>query len=209
MSGARAALLSSTSLLLVLHGVHDLQQRGQSTRARARRGTSATAVGSSLGDGHLGDGGDGARAALSLLLSLASRALALQLALGLGAVGGLDALVLAIELLAHGGALGLGSDAGGVAAGRLADSLALRAASQLAQLLGAADGAHGALAVDGALGAGDLLTLHLALGASAHRVADRRASGVVALPLAHGVALLGGDESHQHHQSDQHSLHFW
>jgi len=207
VSGARAALLSSTSLLLVLHGVHHLDQRGADTRARARRGTSATAVGGGLSNSHLGDGGHRARAALSLLLSLASRALALQLALGLGAVGGLDALVLAVQLLAHGGALGLGGDAGGVAAGRLADSLALRAASQLAQLLGAADGAHRALAVDGALGAGDLLTLHLALGACAHRVAHSRASGVVALPFAHGVALLGGGNSQQEEKGNKHSLH--
>jgi hypothetical protein len=57
-----------------------------------------------LGNSH-GDGTSGARAALGLL---ASRLLALQLALGLGAVGGLGALVEASEFLANRLALGLG-----------------------------------------------------------------------------------------------------
>jgi len=70
-----------------------------------------------LGNSH-GDGTSGARAALGLL---ASRLLALQLALGLGAVGGLGALVEASEFLANRLALGLGGFAGGVAVSRLAD----------------------------------------------------------------------------------------
>jgi hypothetical protein len=208
MSTTRAALLSSTSLLLVLHGVHHFQQRWQSTRATTRSGTSATASIGSLSHSDLSNRRHRARAASSLLiLSLASRTLTLQLALGLGTVGGLGALVLAIELFADWSALGFGSDASGVATSRLADSLALRAASQLTEFLGATDGANGAFAMDGALSAGNLLTLHLALGASAHRVAHGRASGVVALPFAHGVALFSGGNSQQEEKGNKYSLH--
>jgi hypothetical protein len=94
---------------------------------------------------------------------LASRAFALQLALGLLAVGGLDALVLAIEFLADWAALGLRSRASGVALSGSADSFALRAGVLLAVVLGATDGADGAFAVNGTLGAGDFFASHFAL----------------------------------------------
>jgi len=173
-------------------------------------GARRAAGGGSLVDGNL-DVVVLARAALGLL---AGGLLALQLALGLGAVGGLDALVEAGELLADGGALGLGSLAGGVAVSRLADGLALGAALLLAGVLGAADGADGLLAVHGALSAGGLLALHLALGALADGVADSGAGGVIALPLAHGVALLshGGDGNNgqdQKAQSEARHLRVW
>jgi hypothetical protein len=142
-----------------------------------------------LHDGELHVGG----AARAALLLLARGFLALQLALGAGAVGGLDALVVALELFAHWRALGLGRGAGSVALGGRADGLALGAVLLLAVVLGAADGADGALAVDGALGAGGLLATHLALGAGTHGVADGRALWVIALPAALGMALLSSD----------------
>jgi len=181
---ARAALFLAV-LGLVVHLVHHLQE-GRSVGARAR---AAGVVGNDHSD--LSVGRLRARAALAGgLWELTCGLLTLQLALGTSAVGGLDTLVVAIQLLAHRAALGLGGLAGGVALGGLADGLALGAAVLLAQLLGTSDGAHGLGAVDGALGAGHLLTLHLALGARAHWVAHGRAGGVITLPLALGVALF-------------------
>jgi len=185
---ARAAV--TLSLVLVVHGVQSLQERrlgGRSTRRRS------LARGSGLRDSHLGGGG-GAWTALGLTVGLVtSRLLALKFALGLSAVGGLDALVCAVQLLAHRGALGFGGSAGGVATCGLAHGLALGASVLLTLLLRAADGAHGTLAVDGALGTRGLLALHLALRARAHGVADSRAGGVITLPLALRVAFVSED----------------
>jgi len=168
------------------------------------RGVAAGRLGAA-GSGGLGNSqlnvGLRARAAGGGLL-LASGLLALQLALGLGAVGGLDALVVALELLANGAALGLGGRAGGVALGRGTDGLALGAVLLLAEVLGAADRANGALAVDSALSAGGLLAAHLALGAGAHGVANSGALGVVALPLALGVALVSHSDGNGESQHD-------
>jgi len=132
----------------------------------------------------------------SVVIHIASRLLALQLALRTSAVGGLEALLTAVELLADWRALRLGSHASGVAAGRLADGLALVAGQLLAGVLGASNGADGALAVNGALGARYLLALHLALRASAHWVANSRALRVVAHPLAHRVARASSRQGH-------------
>jgi hypothetical protein len=109
------------------------------------------------------------------------------------AVGGLGALVEAGEFLAHRLALGFRSLAGGVATSWLADRLALGAAFLLALVLGAADGADGFLAVNSAFGAGGFLALHLAFGSFTHRVANSRAGGIIALPLALGVAFFSRD----------------
>jgi len=159
-----------------------------------------------LNDGDL-DVGLAARAALLLL---AGSLLALQLALGALAVGGLHALVVAVELLADRRALGFGSGAGGVALGRRANGLALGAVLLLAVVLGAADAADGALAVHGALCALGLLATHLALGLCADGVADSRALRVIALPLASRVALFSGHEGNaQSNQSNQESTHFY
>ena len=197
---AGAALLLAV-LGLVVHLVHHFQE-GRSVGARRR-------VASVVGNDHsdLSVGGLSARAAFRSLRQLASSLLALQLALGTSAVGGLGALVVAVEFLADRAALGLGGLAGGVALGRLADGLALGAAVLLAQLLGASNGAHGLGAVDGALGAGHLLTLHLALWAGAHGVAHGRACGVITLPLALGVALSrkgDGNEGQQQNSGESH-----
>ncbi len=132
------------------------------------------------------DSGGGAGAALGLC---ARRLLALQLALRLCAVGRLDTLVVASKFFADRSALGFGGFAGGVAAGRLANRLALGAAILLTEVLGATNGAGGLLAVDSARGAGRLLALHLALGALAHGVALGWAGRVIALPSASGVTL--------------------
>ena len=125
-----------------------------------------------------------------LICGVAGRLLALQFALGLRAVGGLGALVLAGELLADGSALRLGRRTGGVATCRLADRLALGAVILLTLILGAANRADGLLAMDGALGARHLLALHLALRTLANGVAHSRAGRVIALPFADRVALL-------------------
>jgi len=69
-------------------------------------------------------------------------------------------------------------------------------------VLGATNSANGLFAVNGALCAGGFLALHLALGTLAHGVADSRAGGIIALPLAHGVALLCRDSSHQENDND-------
>jgi hypothetical protein len=149
-------------------------------------------------------------AALSLLSGLASGLLALELALGLCAVSGLDALVVALQLLADGLALGFWGSAGNVALSGLADVLALGALILLANLLGAADRALGLVAMNGALGAGGLLALHLAVGALANGVALGRALGVVALPLAVGVALLSGSDGEEGEDNNgELNLHFW
>jgi len=134
-----------------------------------------------------------AAARAAVVVDVAGGALALKLALGLGAVGGLEAFVPANELLANGAAAGFGGRASGLAASRLADGLALGAVFLLALVLGAADGADGLLAVNSALSARDFLALHLAARALAHGVADSRAGGVITLPLASGVALLRAD----------------
>jgi hypothetical protein len=154
-------------------------------------------------------GGLGAGAALRLGL-LAGGLLALQLALGTRAVGGLGALAGALQLLAHGRALGFRGRAGGVALGRGANGLALGAVLLLAVVLGAADRAGGLLAVNDALGALDLLTLHFALWPRAHGVADGGAGRVIALPTALRVALgLGGSDGTDQAQNsdDENSAH--
>jgi len=190
---ARAAVLL-TALVAQVHLVHDLQE--------GRLGSSGLGtVGVGLVDGDEG-GALGALAALGLLSGLAGGLLALQLALGLGAVGGLDALVRAFEFLADRGALGLGGGASGVALSRRADGLALGAGLLLAIILGATDRAHRTLAVNGALGARSLLALHLADGALANGVADSRAGGVIALPFAVGVALLSSSHGQEGEQGN-------
>ena len=159
--------------------IHYLEERRHVVTARTR---------SSLSDGRSSVASRGTLAALRG--GGAVWLLALKLALGLGAGGGLLALPVALGLLAHGVALGLRGHALGVALGRGADGLALGAALHLAHVLGAADGADWALAVDGALGAGGLLTTDFTFGAFANGVANSRARRVIALPFALGVALF-------------------
>jgi hypothetical protein len=106
------------------------------------------------------------------------------------AVGGLDALVGAIQLLANGRALGFRSGAGSMALSRSTDGFTLGAVFLLAIVLGAADTAGRTLAVYDALSTGSLFALHLALRTSTNRVANSRASGIIALPAAIRMALL-------------------
>jgi len=129
-----------------------------------------------------------------LILVLAGRVLANQLAFRARAGGWLLALPVALRGLAQGRAGGFRSLAGSVADGRRAHSLALRAALLLAHVFRAAHCALRLLAVHLALGAGSLLALHLALGSLADGGALCRANGIIALPAAVRVALsLGGE----------------
>jgi len=150
---------------------------------------------------------------LGLLVS-ALGLLADKLALGARAESRLLALPVALGLLAHGGALSLGGSASSTALSRSADSLALRAVSGLAEILGATNVALGLVAMDLAGSARSLLAVDLALGALADRVADRRARRVIALPAALRVALLLGrlrlginldGEDRAQHQEGKHS----
>jgi len=113
------------------------------------------------------------------------------------------------EFLADGGALGFGGFAGGVALSRLANRLALGATFLLALVLGATNGAHRLLAMNGALGAGGLLALHLAFRSLAHRVANSGARGIITLPFAARVALgsRGSANSHEGNNEDENSTH--
>ena len=143
--GARAAL-SASGETVVSHGGEDLHEAG------LQDGGGSGGRGIGRGNGGLSVSGR-AGAALGLL---ASRLLALELTLGLGAVSGLHALVGTLELLADGRALGFGGGTGGVALSGLADVLALGAVILLAGLLGATDGTGGLGTMDGALGARSL-----------------------------------------------------
>jgi len=184
LAATRAALLFAR-LLLVLHRVEDFQQRRlHSLLLEARRGGTGGTTHRKLNIGRR------ARAALRLF---ASRALALQFALGLLAIGRLDTLVLAIQFLAHRAAFGFGSRASRVALSRVAHGFTLGARILLAVVLGATDTAHWALAMHGTLGASHFFTSHLTLRTRAHRVAHSRTTRIVALPLALRVALLSRD----------------
>jgi len=180
VGAARAALLLA-GLLFGGHGVEDLQE-GHLVALNAVLG--GVGIGVLDGEGGVAGvaraAGAGAGGATELALLRATGLLAGQLALGLGAQGGGLALPGALGLLAQRRAVGLGGGAGGAAHSRAADGLALGAALQLAHLLGAADGAHGLLAVDFAFGALRLFAVHLAFGAGAHGVALGGADGVVA-----------------------------
>jgi len=127
-----------------------------------------------------------------LVLGFASGLFALQFALGLRAQRGLLALPIALGLFAHWRADGIGRDAGCVANSRTAHSLALGARILLAHLLRATNSALRLLAVDSALGARSLFTLHLAAWPFTNRVALRWAHWIVALPPALWMAPFGG-----------------
>jgi len=113
----------------------------------------------------------------------------LQFALGLGAVGGLDAFVETREVFTNRGAFGSRSITRRVTMRRLAHAFTLGASVFFTSILGTTNCAHWLLTVDGAFSAGYLLALHLALRPLANRVADSRAGWVIALPFAHWVAL--------------------
>jgi len=134
----------------------------------------------------------------------------LQLALGTSAIGGLDTLVLAIQLLAHRRALGVWGGASGVALRRSTDGLTMRAGILFTFVSWATNAADWSFAVNHTLGARSLFTSHLALGASANRVANSRAAGVITLPSALRVALASSDDADEDEQgqSNQRLVHF-
>jgi len=200
LSSALAAHGGTLSLRSGLDGVHDLHEGGH-------HGAGLTVdlhqtVGSTDGGSQVSLVGAVAAAGLGASLtstSITSRALAHELALGLGAGDGLLALPVALGGLAHGGAHSVGGFALSTAVGRRADGLALGAILLLAQVLGASDVALRLVAVDLALGALSLLAVDLALGTLAHGVAHSGAHRVVALPSALGVAVTF-DFSHSLHE---------
>jgi len=133
--------------------------------------------------------------ALGGLLVSASWLLAHELALGARAESRLLALPVALGLLAHGGADGIGSSACSAALCRGAHSLALRAISRLAEVLRAANVALGLVTVDLAGCAWGLFAVDLALWSLAYRVALSWAGGIIALPSALWVASRGRSSS--------------
>jgi len=120
---------------------------------------------------------------------IASRALADELALRLGASDRLLALPVALGGLAHRSADSVRSFALSTAVSRRADSLALRAILLLAEILRATNIALRLIAVDLALSTFGLLAVDLALRAFADRVAHSWAHRVIALPSALRVAV--------------------
>jgi len=131
-------------------------------------------------------------AALEGLL-FAGGLLAHKLALGLGAQSGLLALPVALGLFAHRGADRLRRNTSCVALGRSAYSLTLGAIILLTHVLRATNVALGLLAVNCALSARGLFTLHLTLRSLTYWVALSRAHRIVALPSAFRMArsLIG------------------
>jgi hypothetical protein len=112
-----------------------------------------------------------------------------KLAFGLGAQSGGLAFPGTLGLLAQRSAVGFGGSAGGSADGGTADSFTGWAVIHFAHFLGATDRADGFFAVNFTFGAFRGFAVHLAFGASAHRVAFGGAHWVVTQPLALRVAL--------------------
>jgi len=166
--------------------VHGLDEGG-SIGARRRV---ASIVG--LNDSHLST----LRIARAALLFLASRLLALELALGTLAVGRLHALVVAFEFLANRRAFGFRSSASSVALSGSTDGFTLGAILLFAEIFRATNRADRAFAMDHALGTLSLFASHLTLGASTHRVANSRALRIITLPAALRVALFSVHRRH-------------
>ena len=112
-----------------------------------------------------------------------------ELAFGLGAESGGLAFPGALGFLAERSTVGFGGSAGSSADSGAADGFTGWAVVHFAHLLGASDRADGFFAVNFTFGAFRGFAVHLAFGASAHRVAFGGADGVVAQPLALRVAL--------------------
>jgi len=127
-------------------------------------------------------------AAFLLVFDVTRRFGALELALRARARRGFGARPRARRLFAERSAIGFRGDTRRVALCGSADGLTLGTRLFLAHVFGTTDRAFRLFAVDRALRALGLLALHLALGTSAHRVADGGARGVIALPAAHRVA---------------------
>jgi len=125
------------------------------------------------------------------LLGFAGGLLAHQLALGAGAQGGLLALPIALGLLTHRGAHGIGCSTSSTALGRGTHGFALGAIVGFAQVLGATNIALRLVAMNLAGGTRGLLAMNLTLRTLAHRVALSGARRVITLPSALRVALGG------------------
>jgi len=170
------------------HGVGDVARRTRATRTTTKDG---------LG-----------------LLGFTGGLVALEFALGLGAGGGLLALPVTLGFLAHGSADGFRGNTAGTAVGWGANSFALGAIVLLAHILGTTDVTLGLITVNLALGTGSLLTLDLAFGTFADRVALGRAHGVIALPSALRVAFSinfhhgSTDGGQEENRDEEKELHF-
>jgi len=123
------------------------------------------------------------------VLNVTSRLGALQLALGARASSGLGTRPRARGLFTKWSTVGFRSNTSGVALGRSANSLALRARFLFAHVLGTTNRTFGLFTVDCAFGTFGLLTLHLAFRASANRMTNSRARRVVTLPSTSWVAI--------------------
>ena len=190
---ARAALSLGTGLGTVGHLRHNLKEGRLHLDETRRFRSLAVRVG--VVDGLLSVVLLVTGAALRLTFGVTGGFLASKLALGLGAERRLAALPVTTGLFADGRALGFGGDALGVALSGGTDGLALGARLLLAHILGASDGADRFLTVNGALGAGGLLALHLTTGTLANGVAHSGAHGVITLPSTGRVTLsLRGKE---------------
>lgn len=178
---AGAALRFCAGLRFVLQSVHYFDERR----------TGAASVDSGAGNvGLRKSQSDVLSSARTALRFFACSFLALQFTLGLGTVGGLDALVEAGELFADRLASWFRRFASGMAVSRLANRFALGAALLLALIFRATNSADWLFAVHGAFGTSGFLALHLAFRSLTHRVTNRGASRVIALPLAQRVTLL-------------------
>jgi len=191
------AALFLAFLLGVLEGVENFQERWT---------LGSTSV-NSLNNGNLSVGLRARAASRLLFRSRASRLFALQFTLGLGTVGGLGALVLAVQLFANRSTLGFRSNASSVALSRFADGFTLGATFVFTFVLGATDGADRFGAVDSALGASDFFTLHLTLGAFTNRVTYSRARRIITLPLALRMALFSNSASNSEQNEEQSNTH--
>lgn len=114
-----------------------------------------------------------------------------QLALGLRTGFRLGAFPVAVGFFTDRAALRLRGSASGVANSGRANSFTLGARVLFTHILGAADGASGLLAVNGALGTRGFLAFHLATRALADRVANSGANRIITLPSAKRVARSG------------------
>jgi len=135
------------------------------------------------------------------LLGSTGRLVAYELTLRTSTESRLLALPVALGLLAHGCAVGLGCGTGSTALSRSTDSLTLGAISRLAEILGASYVALRLVAVNLACSAGGLLAVDLALRALTYRVALSGTGRVITLPSALGVAsrsVIPASEIHLH-----------
>lgn len=140
------------------------------------------------GGGGGGSGSNSGGGSVEYALFVALRLVAHQLALGLGAQFGGFAFPGALGFFAQGRAFGFGGGTGGSAYSGSADSFAFGAISRFAHFLGASYRAYRLFAVNFTFGAFARFAVHLTFRSGAHGVALGRADRIVTQPFASGVA---------------------